>query len=143
MKTLLRNIFIIATLIFAVSGSSATAQNLRDANYNYVGKISPNGTVRDGNYNPIGYFNNDGTIANAKNKTVGRFDNKMQIFNKAGERIGYITADGSVYDGESKLLGEIEIKSGKVITPEGEVLGYANGISIQRVAAYYFFDFFK
>ena len=143
MKTLMRNIFIVVTLLLAMGSGSAMAQNLRDANYNYVGKISPNGTVRNGNYDPVGYFNNDGTIANAKGKTVGRIDSKMQFFNKAGERIGYVTADGSVYDGESNPLGSIEIKSGKVSNNVGDVLGYANGISIQRVAVYYFFDFFK
>lgn len=143
MKTLTRNIIMVAIMLLAMGTSSAVAQNLRDANYNIVGKIAANGTVRNSNYDPIGYFNSDGTIANAKSKTVGRIDAKMQIYNKAGERIGYINADGSVYNGESKLLGEIEIKSGKVTSPDGEVLGYANGISIQRVAAYYFFDFFK
>ena len=133
----------VAIMLLAMGTSSAVAQNLRDTNYNIVGKIAANGTVRNSNYDPIGYFNSDGTIANAKSKTVGRIDAKMQIYNKAGERIGYINADGSVYNGESKLLGEIEVKSGKVTSPDGEVLGYANGISIQRVAAYYFFDFFK
>lgn len=133
----------VAIMLLAMGTTSAVAQNLRDANYNIVGKIAANGTVRNSNYDPIGYFNSDGTIANAKSKTVGRIDAKMQIYNKAGERIGYINADGSVYNGESKLLGEIEVKSGKVTSPDGEVLGYANGISIQRVAAYYFFDFFK
>lgn len=133
----------VAIMLLAMGTSNAVAQNLRDANYNIVGKIAANGTVRNSNYDPIGYFNNDGTIANGKGKTVGRIDAKMQIYNKAGERIGYINADGSVNDGESKLLGYIEVKSGKVTTPTGEVLGFANGISIQRVAAYYFFDFFK
>ncbi|MBO4722663.1 MAG: hypothetical protein J5629_07000 [Muribaculaceae bacterium] len=143
MKTFTRNIIMVAVMLLAMGTGSAMAQDLRDANYNIVGKIAANGTVRNINYDPIGYFNNDGTITNGKGKTVGRIDNKMQIFNKAGERIGYINADGSVNDGESKTLGFIEVKSGKVTTPEGEVLGYANGISIQRVAAYYFFDFFK
>lgn len=143
MKTLTRNIIMAAIMLLVMGTGSAVAQQLRDANYNIVGKIAANGTVRNSNYDPIGYFNTDGTIANAKSKTVGRIDAKMQIFNKEGVRIGYINADGSVYDGESKPLGEIEVKSGKVTTPTGEVLGFANGISIQRVAAYYFFDFFK
>ena len=143
MKIFTRNIIMVAITLLAMGTSSAVAQNLRDANYNIVGKIAANGTVRNSNYDPIGYFNNDGTIANAKGKTVGRIDAKMQIFDKDGVRIGYINADGSVNDGESKLLGDIEVKSGKVTSPNGEVLGYANGISIQRVAAYYFFDFFK
>lgn len=142
MKTFTRNIIMVAIMLVAMGTGSAVAQNLRDANYNIVGKIAANGTVRNSNYDPIGYFNNDGTIANAKGKTVGRIDAKMQIYNKAGERIGYINGDGSVNDGESHLLGYIEVKSGKVTNEDGEVLGFANGISIQRVAAYYFFDFF-
>ena len=143
MKTLVRNMIMLVIMIATVGSATAVAQTLRDASYNYMGKISPNGTVRDSKYNPVGYFNNDGTIANERNKVVARVDQKMQFYNKAGERIGYINADGSVHDGESKLLGNIEIKTGKVTDEDGEVLGYANGISIQRVAAYYFFDFFK
>lgn len=143
MKTLLRNIIVMVALIAAAGTTSAMAQQLRDANFNYKGKIAPNGTVRNSEYAAVGFFNSDGSIANAKGKTVGRFDSKMQIFNNSGARIGYITADGSVYDGESDLLGKIDIKSGKVVDDDGEVLGYANGISIQRVAAYFFFDFFK
>ena len=87
MKTLMRNIMLLVVMVATFSTSSAVAQTLRDASYNYVGKISPNGTVRDSKYNPVGYFNNDGTIANAKGKVVGRFDGKMQIFNKGGERV--------------------------------------------------------
>jgi len=141
MKTLMRNILLLVAM-FTIS-STAMGQTLRDASYNYVGKISPNGTVRNNKYDAVGFFNNDGTIANAKGKVVGRFDHKMQIFSKSGERLGYINADGSVNDGESNLLGKIELKTGKVTNASGDVLGYANGISIQRVAAYYFFDFFK
>ena len=142
MKTFTRNIIMVAIMLVAMGTGSAVAQNLRDASYNIVGKIAANGTVRNSNYDPIGYFNADGTIANGKGKTVGRIDTKMQIFNKTGERIGYITADGTVNDGESHLLGYIDVKSGKVTNPKGDVLGFANGISLQRVAAYYFFDFF-
>jgi hypothetical protein len=143
MKTLMRNMIMLAVMVAAFGTSNAVAQTLRDASYNYVGKIAPNGTVRNSEYGSVGFFNADGTIANAKGKTVGRIDAKMQIFNKEGERIGYVNSDGSVYDGESKPLGKIEIKTGKVTNTEGTILGYANGISIQRVAAYYFFDFFK
>lgn len=143
MKTLVRNIILLMVVIAACSGSKAVAQTLRDASYNYVGKIAPNGTVRNSEYGAVGFFNNDGTIANAKGKTVGRIDGKMQIFDNHGTRLGYITADGKVSDGESNPLGTIDIKSGKVTNSDGSVLGYANGISIQRVAAYFFFDFFK
>ncbi|MBQ3324822.1 MAG: hypothetical protein IJG81_08275 [Muribaculaceae bacterium] len=143
MKTLVRNIILLAAMVAAFGTSTAVAQTLRDASYNYAGKIAPNGTVRNSEYATLGYFNNDGTIANAKGKTVGRIDGKMQIFNKDGERLGYVNADGSVLDGESKPLGKIEIKTGKVTDEGGKVLGYANGIAIQRVAAYFFFDFFN
>ena len=42
-------------MVATFSTSSAVAQTLRDASYNYVGKISPNGTVRDSNSHVIGY----------------------------------------------------------------------------------------
>lgn len=143
MKTLMRNMILLAVMVTACGTSNAVAQTLRDASYNYVGKIAPNGTVRDSEYGAVGFFNADGTIANAKGKVVGRIDRKMQIFDTHDKRLGYINADGSVCDGESKPLGSIEIKTGKVSDAKGNILGYANGISIQRVAAYYFFDFFK
>lgn len=143
MKTLIRNIILLVALIAALGGSNAAAQTLRDANYNYVGKISPNGTVRNSEYGAVGFFNNDGTIANAKGKTVGRIDAKMQIFDKSGDLLGKVNSDGSVFDDDGELLGKIEVKTGKVSDNHGTVLGYANGISIQRVAAYFFFDFFK
>ena len=143
MKTLMRNMILLAAMVAAFGTSTAVAQTLRDASYNYVGKIAPNGTVRNSEYGAVGFFNSDGTIANAKNKTVGRIDGKMQIFDKDSNLIGYVTSDGSVFDGDSKPLGKNDIKSGKVTDNDGETLGYANGIPIQRVAAYYFFYFFK
>lgn len=143
MKTFVRNIMILALMVAACGTGSAVAQQLRDASMNYMGKIAPNGTVRNSEYSAVGYFNNDGTIANAKGKTVGRIDAKMQILDNDGNRLGYVNTDGSVLDGESRPLGKIEIKTGKVSDSEGKVLGYANGISIQRVAAYFFFNFFK
>ncbi|MBQ6278684.1 MAG: hypothetical protein IJK68_03100 [Muribaculaceae bacterium] len=143
MKTLMRNMILLAAMVAAFGTSTAVAQTLRDASYNIVGKIAPNGTVRNSEYGAVGFFNNDGSIANAKNKKVGSVNGKMQIFDKDGSLIGYVNSDGSVFDGDSKLLGKIDIKSGKVANEDGETLGYANGIPIQRVAAYFFFDFFK
>ena len=143
MKTLMRNMILLAAMVAAFGTSTTVAQTLRDASYNIVGKIAPNGTVRNSEYGAVGFFNNDGSIANAKNKKVGSVNGKMQIFDKDGSLIGYVNSDGSVFDGDSKLLGKIDIKSGKVANEDGETLGYANGIPIQRVAAYFFFDFFK
>ena len=143
MKTLVRNMILLVAVVAMFGTGSVMAQTLRDASYNYVGKIAPNGTVRNSEYGAVGFFNNDGTIANARGKVVGRVDRKMQFYDKDGNRLGFVNADGSVSDGENNTLGSIELKTGKVTNAEGEVLGYANGISIQRVAAYYFFDFFK
>lgn len=120
-----------------------SAQNLRDGNYNYIGKISPNGTVRDAKYNALGFFNSDGTIANAQNKLVGSVTKDLQILDKDGERIGFVTVEGEVNDGESHLLGTIDRATGKVTDANGNVVGYANGISMLWIAAYYFFPFFQ
>ena len=84
MKALTRNIILLAAMIATLCSVSASAQTLRDASYNYVGKIAPNGTVRNSEYGAVGFFNNDGTIANARGKVVGRVDRKMQFFDKAG-----------------------------------------------------------
>ena len=128
--------------VLLLMGAQAQAQTLRDGEYNYLGKISPNGTVRNARYDAIGFFNSDGTIANSKNRVVGRLTSDLQILDDDGERVGYITATGEVHDGESELLGTIERSSGKVTDAHGKVIGYAHGISMLWIASYYFFDFF-
>ena len=134
---------IITLLLVALLGITvAQAQNLRDGDYNYIGKISPNGTVRDAKYRALGFFNADGTIANAQNKLVGSVTGDLQILDKDGQRIGFVTVEGEVRDGESHLLGTIDRSTGKVTDADGKVVGYANGISMLWIAAYYFFPFF-
>ena len=130
----------IALLFAAVlmGGVQVQAQTLRDAEYHSMGRISPNGTVRDANYQSIGFFDKNGNVLDKANRVVGKVKN-LQIYNPEGERIGYINTDGSVCNGESLVLGKI----GKVLDNEKNVIGYAQGISFEWIACYFFFDFFK
>lgn len=122
--------------------NGARAQSLRDGDYNFIGKITPNGTVRNNKYVAIGFFNGDGTLANSKGKITGRLNKDLNIYDTDNNRIGYITIEGRVYDGESNLLGKIDRNSGKVTRADEQVIGYAHGVSMLWIAAYYFFDFF-
>ena len=122
--------------------NQGSAQVLRDADYNSVGRIAGNGLVRDASQRSIGSFEADGTVKDKAGVTRGRI-NRLEIFNASGTRIGYIKTDGTVCDGESNVLGTINLNDGKVVDANQKVLGFARGIRVDWIACYYFFDFFK
>lgn len=142
MKTLRYLIIAIVGLIACVTSGNVEAQNLRDGNYDPIGKISANGTVRSEKYATVGFFNNDGTICNNKKEVIGRVAGDLQIFNEKNERVGYLNLDGTVHDADSKPLGKIDRATGRVEDNDGKVLGYGQGINMAWVACYFFFDFF-
>ena len=121
--------------------TGAQAQVLRDADYNSVGRIAGNGLVRDAHQRSIGSFEADGTVKDKAGVTRGRIS-KLEIFDAAGTRVGYIKTDGTVCDGESRVLGTINLNDGKVTNVDHKVLGFARGIRVDWIACYYFFDFF-
>ena len=139
LKTYLTAAIVMMAMAWSVNGS---AQVLRDADYNSVGRIAGNGLVRDANQRSIGSFDADGTVRDKAGVARGRI-NRLEIFNTEGVRIGYINTDGTVHDGESNLLGTISINDGKVTDAEHNVLGYARGLRVDWSACYFFFDFFK
>lgn len=135
----------ITAIVLTLSGimaTSASAQVLRDADFNSIGRINGNGVVRDGNYRSIGSFDADGTVRNAKDVIVGTIK-QLEIYDTTGTRIGYINTDGTVHDGESKVLGYININDGKVSDAQKQTIGFARGVRVDWIACYYFFDFFK
>ncbi len=133
----------IAIVMMALCWSNqGSAQVLRDADYNSVGRIAGNGLVRDASQRSIGSFEADGTVKDKAGVTRGRI-NRLEIFNASGTRIGYIKTDGTVCDGESNVLGTINLNDGKVVDASHRVLGFARGIRVDWIACYYFFDFFK
>lgn len=142
MKRLNRYLTAIALVMALAWSAGASAQVLRDANYNSVGRIAGNGLVRDGNQRSMGSFEADGTIKDKAGVTRGRI-NRLEIFDANGTRIGYIKTDGTVCDGESNVLGTINLNDGKVTDAGHKVLGFARGIRVDWIACYYFFDFFK
>ena len=134
----------ITVVVLALAGIMATgasAQVLRDADYNSVGHIAGNGLVRDAHQRSIGSFEADGTVKDKAGVTRGRIS-KLEIFDAAGTRVGYIKTDGTVCDGESRVLGTINLNDGKVTNVDHKVLGFARGIRVDWIACYYFFDFF-
>ena len=133
----------IAIVMMALCWSNqGSAQVLRDADYNSVGRIAGNGLVRDASQRSIGSFEADGTVKDKAGVTRGRI-NRLEIFDASGTRIGYIKTDGTVCDGESNVLGTINLNDGKVVDASHRVLGFARGIRVDWIACYYFFDFFK
>ena len=98
MKTLKKISIILGCAVALLAGSTVMqAQTLRDADYHNMGRISPNGTVRDANYQSMGYFDKNGNVLDKSNRVVGKVKN-LQIYNKDGERIGYINAQGISFE---------------------------------------------
>ena len=130
--------------VLAVAGimaGQASAQVLRDADFNSIGRINGNGMVRDGTGRSAGSFDADGTVRDIKGNAVGVIK-ELEIFDMEGTRIGYINTDGTVHDGESNVLGYISINDGKVTDAEKNTIGFARGVRVDWIACYYFFHFF-
>lgn len=134
--------YIAIVMVALCWNNQGSAQVLRDADYNSVGRIAGNGLVRDASQRSIGSFEADGTVKDKAGVTRGRI-NRLEIFDATGTRIGYIKTDGTVCDGESNVLGTINLNDGKVVDASHRVLGFARGIRVDWIACYYFFDFFK
>jgi len=141
MKRLRLYIAIVVLAVAAASSVGASAQVLRDVDYNSIGRISANGIVRDATGHSVGTFDSDGSVCDASGRKLGRIAN-LEIFDNEGTRIGYINNDGTVRDGESRVLGHINLSDGKVTNADKQTLGYARGIRVDWIACYYFFTFF-
>ena len=132
-------------VVLAIAGllsTNAGAQVLRDADFNSIGRINGNGVVRDDTGRSAGSFDADGTVRNITGEAVGVIK-QLEIFDMAGNRIGYINNDGTVRDGESNVLGYINISDGKVTDAEKQTIGFARGVRVDWIACYYFFKFFN
>ena len=142
MKTLRLYIAAIVLTLSGIMATGASAQVLRDADFNSIGRINGNGVVRDDKGRSIGTFDADGTVRDVAGTTLGVIK-QLEIFNPAGTRIGFISTDGTVNDGESNVLGYISINDGKVSNAEKKTIGFARGVRVDWIACYYFFNFFK
>ena len=131
-------------VVLALAGimtTQASAQVLRNADFNSIGRINGNGVVRDDTGRSIGSFDADGTVRDVKGTAVGVIK-QLEIFDTNGERIGYINTDGTVRDGQSNVLGYININDGKVTDAEKNTIGFARGVRVDWIACYFFFHFF-
>ena len=144
-ETIMKRIRLYMTVVvLALAGMMATqasAQVLRDADFNSIGRINGNGVVRNESGRSAGMFDADGTVRDVKGTAVGVIK-ELEIFDTEGTRIGYINPDGTVRDGESNLLGYININDGKVTNAAKETIGFARGVRVDWIACYYFFHFF-
>ena len=132
-------------VVLALTGIMATqasAQVLRDADFNSIGRINGNGVVRDATGRSAGSFDADGTVRSVKGTAVGVIK-ELEIFDMEGNRIGYINTDGTVRDGQSNLRGYISINDGKVTDAQKQTIGFARGVRVDWIACYYFFHFFE
>ena len=142
MKQIRLYVMVAVLAVVGMMSTGASAQVLRDADFNSIGRINGNGVVRDGTMHSIGSFDADGTVLNAKGTAVGKIQ-ELEIFDMAGNRIGYINTDGTVRDGESNVLGYISINDGKVTDAQKQTIGFARGVRVDWIACYYFFHFFE
>ena len=138
MKTL-KSYILLAVMVLALS---TQAQVLRNADYQAMGRISPNGMVRNAESISLGSFEPDGTVCDREGHQLGRI-NRLEIFDTEGNRIGYINTNGVVHNGEGEVMGTISLSDGKVTNAKHEVLGYARGIRVDWIACYFFFEFFN
>ena len=141
MKRIRLYVMVAVLAMVGMMSNQVSAQVLRDADFNSIGRINANGVVRDGTMHSIGSFDADGTVRDAKGAAKGTI-NQLEIFDMAGNRIGYINTDGTVRDGESNVLGYISINDGKVTDAEKKTIGFARGVRVDWIACYYFFHFF-
>lgn len=135
----------ITALVLALAGIMATgasAQVLRDADFNSIGRINGNGVVRDATGRSAGSFDADGTVRNVAGTAVAVIK-QLEIYDMQGTRIGYINTDGTVRDGESNVLGNININDGKVTDADKKTIGFARGVRVDWIACYYFFHLFE
>ena len=65
----MKKILMCLALIFATL--AANAQDLRNANNSFIGKIESDGTVRNSSNSTIGKIESDGTVRNGSNSTIG------------------------------------------------------------------------
>ena len=134
--------YLILAMLTLGAAFGSQAQVLRNANYDAIGRISPNGMVRDAKSMSIGSFDADGSVKDKAGRTVGKIV-RLEIFDNEGNRIGYINTDGTVRNGDSEPVGTVSLNDGKVTDADHQVLGYARGIRVDWIACYFFFDFFK
>ena len=142
MKRIRLYMMVAVLAIVGMMATEASAQVLRDADFNSIGRINGNGVVRDQSMHSIGSFDADGTVRDNAGNAVGTI-NQLEIFNTTGTRIGYINTDGTVRDGESNILGYISINDGKVTDASKQTIGFARGVRVDWIACYYFFHFFE
>jgi hypothetical protein len=141
MKRIRLYVMVAVLAMVGMMSTQVSAQVLRDADFNSIGRINGNGVVRDETGRSAGSFDADGTVLNVKGTAVGVIK-ELEIFDTAGNRIGYINTDGTVRDGESNILGYISINDGKVTDAEKKTIGFARGVRVDWIACYYFFHFF-
>lgn len=131
--------------VLAIAGMMSTqmsAQVIRDADFNSIGRINGNGVVRNEASRSIGTFDADGTIRSTNGTVLGSIK-QLDIYNAEGNRIGFINPNGAVHDGDSNILGYISINDGKVTDAEKQTIGFARGVRVDWIACYFFFHFFE
>ena len=141
MKRIRLYLTVVVLALASIMSTQLSAQVLRDADFNSIGRINGNGVVRNETGHSIGTFDTDGTVRDNSGKALGVIK-QLEIFDTDGTRIGYINTDGTVHDGESKVLGYININDGKVTNASKQTIGFARGVRVDWIACYYFFHFF-
>ena len=89
MKKLRLYLMVVVMALIASMTTGASAQVLRDADFNSIGRINGNGVVRDATGRSAGLFDDDGTVRDGESNVLG-----------------YISInDGKVSDAQKQTIG--------------------------------------
>ena len=142
MKKIRLYMTIVVLALAGIMSTQLSAQVIRDADFNSIGRINGNGVVRNEAGRSVGSFDADGAVRSNDGSALGIIK-QLDIFDTQGNRIGYINPNGAVHDGESNVLGYISINDGKVTDAEKNTIGFARGVRVDWIACYFFFHFFE
>ena len=142
MKRIRLYMTVVVLAIAGIMSTQMSAQVIRDADFNSIGRINGNGVVRNEASRSIGTFDADGTIRSNNGTVLGSIK-QLDIYDAEGNRIGFINPNGAVHDGERNILGYISINDGKVTNAEKQTIGFARGVRVDWIACYFFFHFFE
>lgn len=125
-------------LLLCLFACSMNAQELRNRDNAFIGRIDSDGTMRNRSNACIGRIDNDGTVRTSGNASVGRIDSDGTIRNRGNATIGKVESDGTVRSRNNATIGKVE-RDGIVRNSSNACIGTAKGVPQPYAAVYFFF----
>lgn len=93
----------------------------------FIGSVVPGGAVSDFDSEIIGYIKANGYAYDSQNQIIGRIVKSGYAFDNNGFYLGFVTYNGEIVENEN-FIGRLRA-DGKVVDPDGKVIGYSVDIS--------------